>query len=130
MWARNTENGLEIVHVDPNGKWADGIPFFPVPEDKQRWIDSQWREEGGDFLPPSEEYFINQRGKPVRTQRDRLLADSDWMVIRHRDQVEGGVTPSLPPEKYAELLAYREALRNITSQSGFPDTIEWPAFTI
>ena len=49
----------------------------------------------------------------VRTQRDKLLADTDWHGL-------SDVTMS------AEMTAYRQALRDITAQAGFPNTVEWP----
>jgi hypothetical protein len=48
----------------------------------------------------------------VRKQRDQLLAQSDWMVIR---AAETGVAMS------ADWAAYRQALRDISAQAGFPD---------
>tara|TARA_R110002072_G_scaffold263259_1_gene422094 strand:- start:3548 stop:4048 length:501 start_codon:yes stop_codon:yes gene_type:complete len=53
----------------------------------------------------------------VRTQRDAELAKSDWMVIR---SAETGV--ALP----TEWATYRQALRDITGQTGFPNEINWP----
>lgn len=49
----------------------------------------------------------------VRTQRDKLLADTDWHGL-------SDVTMT------AEMAAYRQALRDITAQAGFPNTVEWP----
>ena len=53
----------------------------------------------------------------VRTQRDAKLEESDWMVIR---SAETGV--ALP----TEWATYRQALRDITDQIGFPNEINWP----
>jgi len=53
----------------------------------------------------------------AREERNRLLAKSDWMVVRAYDTGE-----ALAPE-WQE---YRQALRDITQQSGFPDSIQWP----
>lgn len=52
----------------------------------------------------------------ARTKRNRLLAESDWVVIRATDLGE-----PIPPEWHA----YRQALRDITDQ---PDlfNIVWP----
>ena len=51
----------------------------------------------------------------VRTQRDKLLADTDWHGL-------SDVTMS------AEMTAYRQALRDITDHANFPDLEEadWP----
>ena len=52
----------------------------------------------------------------VRLERDRLLAATDWRLLR---AAETGV----PVEP--EWLAYRQALRDVTKQ-GDPTAIEWP----
>lgn len=57
----------------------------------------------------------------LRMQRDDALAATDWIVTRHRDEMEASDVPTLQPEQYAALQTYRQALRNITSQPGFPD---------
>jgi hypothetical protein len=46
--------------------------------------------------------------------RDFLLIQSDWTML-----------PDAPTDKKA-WKAYRQALRDITQQPGFPDNIVWP----
>jgi len=48
----------------------------------------------------------------VRSQRDNLLAQSDVHALADR------ITP--------EWASYRQALRDITEQAGFPNNITWP----
>ncbi len=49
--------------------------------------------------------------------RDSLLLQTDWYLIR---QVETGT--AVP----ANVLNYRQSLRDITKQPGYPQLIEWP----
>lgn len=49
----------------------------------------------------------------IRIERDKLLAETDWMAL-------SDVTMS------AEMAAYRQALRDITAQEGFPHSVNWP----
>ena len=49
----------------------------------------------------------------VRTQRDAKLAETDWTGM-------SDVTMA------AEMATYRQALRDITAQDGFPNEIDWP----
>lgn len=56
----------------------------------------------------------------VRCQRDKRLADTDWITMRYIDQL-GSV-----PDKW---VAYRQALRDVTSQSD-PFAIVWPAMPV
>jgi len=53
----------------------------------------------------------------VGAKRDSLLAASDWIVVRATDQ---GVP--IP----ADWKTYRQALRDITTQSGYPFNVVWP----
>ena len=48
----------------------------------------------------------------VRTQRDNLLKETDWWAVQDRTMS-------------AEETAYRQALRDLPSQAGFPD-VTWP----
>ena len=52
-----------------------------------------------------------------RTRRDALLAETDWVVIK---ALELGETVS------TDMSTYRQALRDVPAQAGFPDTITWP----
>ena len=53
----------------------------------------------------------------ARQKRDRLIATTDYLV-----------TPDYPIEsdRLAKVKIYRQALRDIPEQSGFPRTITWP----
>lgn len=50
------------------------------------------------------------------TQRNSLLAASDWVVL-----------PYSPVKNLEEWLVYRQALRDITLQPGFPESVVWPS---
>jgi hypothetical protein len=53
----------------------------------------------------------------VNTKRDNLLSASDWIVVRATDQ--GTAIP-------AEWKTYRQALRDIPTQTGYPFNVVWP----
>jgi hypothetical protein len=59
----------------------------------------------------------------VRAQRDRLLAESDWVTVKAVDQNAQDNLGIQVPQVW---LDYRQALRDITSQAGFPYNITWP----
>jgi len=50
----------------------------------------------------------------VRSKRDSLLQKSDWTQL-----------PDAPTDKSA-WATYRQALRDVPQQSGFPDNVIWP----
>jgi len=52
--------------------------------------------------------------KAVRAERDRLIAQTDWWASSDLTMTEAQT-------------AYRQALRDITEQPGFPEEIEWPS---
>jgi hypothetical protein len=58
-----------------------------------------------------------EQAKSVRTTRDTKLAECDWRVIK---AAETATTLD------AAWATYRQALRDVTAQSGFPWTITWP----
>jgi hypothetical protein len=56
----------------------------------------------------------NEKAAGVRMQRDRLLAACDWTQVADA------------PVDQAAWATYRQALRDITAQAGFPDNVTWP----
>ena len=55
----------------------------------------------------------------LRQTRNRLLADTDWVVIKVRE--EGGSVSN-----FADWKTYRQALRDITKTYKTIDTVKWP----
>lgn len=67
------------------------------------------------------------RGIRLRVHRNKLLADSDNIVARHRDEMEANPSlPTLSNEQYAALQAWRAALRALPQQPDWPN-VEIPA---
>lgn len=65
--------------------------------------------------PPIE--FVMERERAWRTVE---LSRYEWVVTRHRDEVELGGVTTLTAEQYAALLAYRQALRDWPAADVFP----------
>ena len=74
-------------------------------------------EAGWQFHYTVEQLPLEQVAQTVRHDRDRLLEASDWIVSRSYERQQP------VPEAWA---TYREALRDIPEQSGFPYTVQWP----
>jgi len=70
-----------------------------------------------EFDAKYNELIAEQPAKEARAKRDRLLTESDWVTIRATDT--GNPVPT-------DWQTYRQALRDITEQTGFPEEIEWP----
>ena len=60
---------------------------------------------------------VERRAEHARGERDARLRACDWVTLR---ALEAGATV---PAAWA---AYRQALRDVPAQGGFPDVIEWP----
>lgn len=60
------------------------------------------------------------RAARIRAERDRRLDATTWLVERHKEQTAGNIETSITGEDYAALLTYRQALRDLPQQQGFP----------
>lgn len=57
--------------------------------------------------------WLETKANSIRSRRNQLLSETDFYAL-------SDVTLT------AEMAAYRQALRDITNQQGFPETVEWP----
>ena len=126
---------LEFLNVDPvldspkpkAGKYQiverDGV----VQDSNNNWVQA-WKvsdmfsdvtDDDGTFHSKAEQEETHQAEIDARTAntnrqiRNQLLAETDWTA-------SSDVTMS------DAMKAYRQALRDVPSQSGFPTTINWP----
>lgn len=58
---------------------------------------------------------LSQLGSIAREQRNRLLAECDWTQLA-----------DYAGDSKADWATYRQALRDLPKQTGFPETIDWP----
>lgn len=101
-------NGVE---QDANGNW---ITAWAVREMFADYTD----EEGVTHTKAEQEAAYQAKldadaAQAVRTQRDALLAETDYLALSDN---------TLP----ADMASYRQSLRDITSQDGFPHEVTWP----
>lgn len=82
----------------------------PRPERPSR--EHEWN--GSTWVPNT-----SQVAQMARLQRNELLTASDWSDLASAPQRLGG-------QVYQQWQVYRQALRDITSQPGFPLNITWP----
>lgn len=99
----------------------DVFPYTRPAQPDVNWmtstlIDGQFEQDSaGNWVQPFivEPLPIEDASRNVRGQRDFLLSQTDWMALS-----DTGLTP--------EWAAYRQELRDITSQPGFPMSVVWP----
>ena len=85
-------------HATPQGN----IPFTAEEEAARDAAEAEWAA-GAD----------TRKAEEVRQERNQLLSETDWMA-------GSDVTMS------TAWRTYRQALRDVPSQEGFPNDITWP----
>ena len=93
-----TKNVMEGALKKVKGKWT------------QSWIVA-------DATAEEIAIRIEEMAQSIRTQRNQMLSDSDWT------QVDDTPLTNTAKQEWA---IYRQALRDITKQDGFPASITWP----
>jgi hypothetical protein len=127
VWNQNVLDALNIEAVLEAPK-PDAGPYQYVARNgvvqdaKGNWV-TAWEirdmfldDEEGTKAEKEAAYQVDigaAKAASIRLERDSLLADTDWMAL-------SDVTMS------AEMAAYRQALRDITAQVGFPHSVNWP----
>jgi len=117
-WVDGEQDHLAVAAALITDDFGDGIGVVrhqqPPPPPSDPWITWAWDEAAGRYReqPTKQAQALN-----ARQLRDRLLSECDWIVSRAKDQ--GG---EVPPDWQA----YREALRQLPEQTGFPTAIDWP----
>ena len=103
------------VTQDANGNWVQAYV--------ERDMFSDYTDEDGTAHTKAEQeeaYTARKDAEAAtaaRATRDGLIASCDWMAIK---AFEGGTTVS------TEWATYRQALRDVSAQAGFPNDITWP----
>jgi hypothetical protein len=81
-----------------NGVWVKGWEVQPLPlEQQQQLVDNQARR--------------------IRRDRDQRLSACDWTQL---------ADVKLDAQQQSEWKKYRQALRDVPSQAGFPWNVTWP----
>ena len=106
-----TDKATALQSLVPGAEWV-------LRGDELEWLSTDIEQPSDAEIEAEVARLIaEQPAKEARAERDRLLTESDWVTIRATDT--GDPVPT-------EWLDYRQALRDITEQSGFPDNVEWP----
>jgi hypothetical protein len=96
-----------------DGKWYTKYILGPVFTDRPA-TDTEPAKTAAEQEAAYKATKDAEQAKSVRATRGEKLKDSDWTQVADA------------PVDQAAWAAYRQALRDITSQEGFPWTVEWP----
>lgn len=89
------------------------------------WVDCDdnvavgWTYDGKTFKTNEVTLTAADKLKKLQSERNMLLLQSDWIVIKERE--EGGSVSN-----FADWKTYRQALRDITNTYKTLDTVKWP----
>ena len=118
---------FETPQPTPSGAYKQIVRDGTEQNSKDQWV-QKWKEQdmfadttdddGVETTKAEHEAAYQAKvdattAEAVRNQRNNLLAETDWMGL-------SDVTMS------SNWATYRQALRDVPSQSGFPDDITWP----
>jgi hypothetical protein len=98
-------------YLDPQLQQFVAFPDKPDQYHTWNWTTKIWEDIR------TEEQKYNQAALPIQRERDKLLSNTDWIVIKALEQ---GVPVS------EDWQTYRQQLRDITLQPNYPFTVTWP----
>jgi hypothetical protein len=108
-----------------NGPQAQPTRYQVAFRDGVEQIDGKWYSKFSvsDMDAEGIAATDSAQAAAVRSDRNAKLSASDWVVSK---AVEQNAQDSLGIQIPVVWLTYRQALRDITAQAGFPWTIDWP----
>jgi len=117
-----TQSGVDCEIQHSEWGW---IPFTATENDCESYGRAVYaqlvNEHAADIAPLDTQLIAEQERMAARSKRDALLAKSDWTVLPDSP---------LTTAKKTEWKTYRQALRDISLQEGFPNTITWPTMPV
>ena len=109
--------GKRLVQLDDyiSDEGVYNIKYYATKRDSE--IDGVKSHFIGDDTA-KDKRILDQKWADIRTERNRLLTESDWVVVKAKETHANASIPS-------DWVDYRTELRDITKQSD-PDDITWP----
>ena len=102
--------GIDMIFEGPQKQGPP--PYSQTYRDGIECIKGKWYTKYS-IRQQDKEPIDEQRAVGVRLTRDNLIKESDWRAVSDR---------KLEPA----WKRYRQALRDLTKQEGFPHDVEWP----
>jgi hypothetical protein len=111
-----TNGEIEYVSNDVPNDSITSLPSWAesIANERKSVIDAEIEaEEKAEADRIAYENSTEGKAEAARRERDRLLSDVDWAAGTDVNMSE-------------EMRAYRQALRDVPQQAGFPESIDWP----
>ncbi|KVD59461.1 phage tail assembly chaperone [Burkholderia ubonensis] len=106
--------GVSVIGISDE-QWRDLINAQSAG--KRLVVDSAGKPGALDPPPPTRAEIASTK----RAERDTALNATDWLVARHQDEKLLGNGTTLTADQFAMLLRYRQALREVSDVSGWPN---------
>ena len=105
-----------VVQMEETGEI---IPYPATPHDEEEYGQELWKLLAQKYkhkvAPISEEEKYEAWANAVRADRSARIKSTDWTQL-----------PDVPEATRTLWAEYRQALRDVTSQEGFPYEVVWP----
>jgi len=110
----------------------EGVPQPSCDLERERIIEktpikiqNEWKQQWviEPLSPDEQQQILDGKANAIRAERDRKLAESDWRIIY---ETEKAATDGLGIQYPVAWSEYRQALRDIPQQPGFPTNVTWP----
>ena len=102
-----------VLALKPGAMWT-------MRDDVLEWQDDKiTKPTDAEIKKKYDELVANQSINDLRQVRNMKLRDTDWVVIKERE--EGGSV-----KNFSDWKTYRQALRDITDSATSLDDVTWP----
>lgn len=120
-----------LVTFEETAEAFGEIPFTASPHDCEAHGQALYEAAvAGEYGVVAEyvaaTFTTDQLEAKARVWRDSEITASQWLIERHRDQVETSTATTLTAEQYTELQAYRQTLRDWPTALSFPEDTTKP----
>lgn len=102
-----------VCPTPPGDDWAEMPGWSELAAQRPPLGDWQYKMSAATWVPIAKSE--QQTADEARAERNARLAASDWTQL-----------PDVPEATRSAWAGYRQALRDITSQPGFPMFVNWP----
>lgn len=113
----HTDTGAQFTQSEL-GPLPDGLTAEPRPDPFHTWNGTQWV---ADLTALAAHHTASER-----TWRDGEIATHEWLVSRHRAEIDLLRATTLSSERFRVLLEYLQALRDWPAAAAFPASAERP----